>query len=111
MLTSVCPKMKPSMEGVTATHVWRHLDTLYNMSAATQLERPAELGHRAQAEEFALPVKDFYSAINDMKLTDKLPEADQIRPPSAATSTATATPASNSKRPTRSTPASSKRRK
>lgn len=99
------------MKGVSAGAVWRHLDTLYNMTAANQVERPAELSHRAEAEEFSLPVRDFHSAIADMKLTDKLPESARMPQAAAAAASASTTPASNSKRPTRSTPASSKRRK
>ena len=98
------------MKGVSAGAVWRHLDTLYNMTAANQVERPAELSNRAEAEEFSLPVRDFHSAIADMKLTDKVPESARM-PQAAAAASASTTPASNSKRPTRSTPASSKRRK
>ena len=99
------------MKGVSAGAVWRHLDTLYNMTAANQVERPAELSHRAEAEEFSLPVRDFHSAIADMKLTDKLPESARVPQAAAASASTATTPASNSKRPKRSTPASSKRRK
>ena len=93
------------MKGVTAASVWRHLETLYNLEAADKVEKKvSETGFAGMSEEdFALPVKDFFAVMNDMKLADKIPDSETtVRTPTVTTAT---------KRPTRSTPSTSKRRK
>ena len=92
------------MKGVTAASVWRHLETLYNLEAADKVEKKvSETGFAGMSEEdFALPVKDFFAVMNDMKLADKIPDSETVRTPTVTTTT---------KRPTRSTPSTSKRRK
>ena len=118
----------PDFKNMKASVVWSHLDTLYNMEAADGVEACASDAVIAAAAaeddpsegaDFSLPLKDFYSALAEMKRTSgiQIPDANvYFGSEKAASRGDDAGTPSGTKRPKRnstpnSTPSSSKRRK
>ncbi len=103
---------KSGLKDVTPSAIWQHLETLYNLDVANQIETAVPKAMEDGETEFSLPKKDFQSVMSDITKSGAL-SVEASKPEKPEKPAATETPKAGSKRPTRSTPgsSSSKRRK
>jgi MRG-binding protein len=111
--------VKNGMRDVTTAAIWEHLEQLYNLEVANQIENSVPYLDETAGSEFKLPKKEFQAAMNEMKKGDT--ESADTKESEASSSSSNSKKANTSvpvtlapetpkttgiKRPTRSTPGS-----